>query len=123
MDVRTQRSVERAAQTIHEHLGPEYVVVTGGHADAEAAADCWFDGNEVRWLSAKRQPYAVHGAGDTFSAALTVGLAHGCSVERALRQAKAFATEAIRHAPNRGHGHRPLAHGVGADVLSSPSDT
>jgi hydroxymethylpyrimidine/phosphomethylpyrimidine kinase len=122
VDVRTRRDVERAARAIRERLGPAHVVVTGGHADDDAAADCWFDGTEARWLNAERQPYAVHGAGDTFSAALAVGLANGHSVGRALERAKAVVTEAIRHAPDRGCGHRPLAHQDGADALSSPSD-
>lgn len=119
MEVGPRRDVEATAQAIHERLGPEHVVVTGGHADGDVAADCWFDGMEVRWLEAERRPYAVHGAGDSFSAALTVGLARGRSVERALRRAKAVVTEAIRQAPDRGHGHRPPAHGAGAEVPSS----
>jgi hydroxymethylpyrimidine/phosphomethylpyrimidine kinase len=115
--VRTRSDVERAARAIRKDLGPEHVVVTGGHADGDAAADCWFDGTEARWLNAERQPYAVHGAGDTFSAALTVGLASGHSVEPALRWAKAVVTAAIRRAPDRGQGHRPLAHGAGAEAV------
>jgi hydroxymethylpyrimidine/phosphomethylpyrimidine kinase len=120
-DVPFRSDVEQAAQAIHEDLGPAHVVVTGGHADGDAAADCWFDGTEARWLEAERQPYAVHGAGDTFSAALAVGLADGHSVEPALRRAKAVVTEAIRRPPDRGRGHRPLAHGAGADAIP-PAD-
>jgi hydroxymethylpyrimidine/phosphomethylpyrimidine kinase len=52
----------------------------------------------------------VHGAGDTFSAALTVALAEGRSVGSSIRRAKAVVSAAIRHAPDRGKGHRPLAH-------------
>lgn len=115
--VDTRSDVERAAQAIYERLGPEHVVVTGGHGDGDAAADCWFDGTEVRWLEAERQPYAVHGAGDTFSAAVTVGLAEGHSVEPALRRAKAVVTAAIRRAPDRGQGPRPLAHRAGAEAV------
>jgi hydroxymethylpyrimidine/phosphomethylpyrimidine kinase len=123
MDVRTRSDVERAAQAIHEDLGPAHVVVTGGHADGDVAADCWFDGAEVRWLEAERQPYAVYGAGDTFSAAVAVGLAAGGSVGRTLPRAKTLVTQAIRHAPDRGHGLRPLAHRAGADALSaSPNE-
>jgi hydroxymethylpyrimidine/phosphomethylpyrimidine kinase len=122
MDVRTRRDVERAARAIRKDLGPAHVVITGGHADGDAAADCWFDGAEARWLEAERQPYAVHGAGDTLSAALAVGLAEGHSVEPALRRAKAVVTEALRHAPDRGHGHRPLAHGAGVEAISPANE-
>jgi hydroxymethylpyrimidine/phosphomethylpyrimidine kinase len=120
-DVRTRSDVERAARAIHEDFGPAHVVVTGGHAASDAAADCWFDGTEARWLATERQPYAVHGAGDTLSAAVTVGLAEGHSVEPALRRAKAVVTAAIRRASDRGRGHRPLAHGTGADAVP-PAD-
>jgi len=120
MAVGTGSDVERAAQAIHADLAPEHVVVTGGHAGGESAADCWFNGTETRWLKADRQPYAVHGAGDSFSAALTVGLAAGRAVEDSIRGAKAFVTEAIRHAPDRGRGNRPPAHENGRNACSYP---
>jgi hydroxymethylpyrimidine/phosphomethylpyrimidine kinase len=116
MNVHTRSDAERAARAIHEDLGPTHVVVTGGHAGGDVAADCWFDGSEITWLEAERQPYAVHGAGDTFSAALTVGVARGLDVEPALQHARRFVTEAIRHAPERGHGHRPLSHEAGGEA-------
>ena len=121
MDVCNRGDAERAARTIHEDLGPTHVVVTGGHAGGDVAADCWFDGSEITWMEAERQPYAVHGAGDTFSAALTVGVARGLDVEPALQHTKRFVTEAIRHAPERGHGHRPLAHTCATDSPSLSS--
>ena len=121
MDVHTRGDAERAARAIHEDLGPTHVVVTGGHAGGDVAADCWFDGSEITWLEAERQPYAVHGAGDTFSAALTVGVARGLDVEPALQHAKRFVTEAIRHSPERGRGHRPLAHTCATDSPSLSS--
>ena len=121
MDVCNRGDAEQAARAIHEDLGPTHVVVTGGHAGGDVAADCWFDGSEITWLEAERQPYAVHGAGDTFSAALTVGVARGLDVEPALQHAKRFVTEAIRHAPERGRGHRPLAHTCATDSPSLSS--
>ena len=121
IDIHARSDVERAARRIHKHLGLAHVVVTGGHDDGEMASDCWFDGSTTTWLEAERQPYAVHGAGDTFSAALTVGLAHGHAIEPALQRAKRFVTEAIRHAPARGHGHRPLAHAWATDAFSLSS--
>jgi hydroxymethylpyrimidine/phosphomethylpyrimidine kinase len=120
VDVRSRGDVERAARSIHEQLGPDHVVVTGGHGDGETAADLWLDGEGMRWLEAERQPYAVHGAGDTFSAALTAGLADGRAVAHALRGAKSFVTEAIRHAPDRGRGNRPLAHEKGRKECQPP---
>jgi len=121
MSVDTRREAERAARAIHERLGPAHVVITGGHTDGDTAADCWYDGHDVHWLEAERQPYAVHGAGDAFSAAITVGVASGLAVEPAIQHAKTFVTEAIRRAPDRGRGHRPLSHGAGASAQSAPA--
>jgi len=113
VSIHSRSDMKRVASLLRERLGPEHVVITGGHGDDDVAADLWFNGTEARWLGASRQPYAVHGAGDTFSAALAAGLADGRCVEQSLQRAKAFVTDAIRHAPDRGHGHRPLAHRAG----------
>lgn len=123
MDLQSRRDVERAARMIHARLGPQHVVVTGGHGQRGTAADLWFDGDTATWLERTRQPYAVHGAGDTFSAAVAVGLASDWDVERSVRKAKNFATEAIRSAPNRGRGHRPLAHAEATKSFLAPDQT
>lgn len=104
----SRRDVEQAAEAIHA-LGPRAVVITGGHTDEPTAADLFFDGEQMRWLAAERVPHAMHGAGDTLSAAITVGLARGHDLETAIREAKSFVTGAVRHAPSRGRGNRPLA--------------
>jgi hydroxymethylpyrimidine/phosphomethylpyrimidine kinase len=119
--VASREDAVHAARRIHERLGPTHVVVTGGHAKGDTSADAWFDGETVTWLEAERQPYAMHGAGDALSAALTVGLADGRTVDAALRRAKAYVDAAIRHAPPRGHGHRPLAHDAGRRALADTS--
>ncbi len=101
-----------AAKQIHRELGARHVVITDGHGTTDTAADCWFDGEAIRWLEADRLPFAVHGAGDAFSAAATAHLGMGYDVERALDGAKAFVTEAIRNATPRGQGNRPLAYSL-----------
>jgi hydroxymethylpyrimidine/phosphomethylpyrimidine kinase len=121
-DVDVRPDVEQVARTLHERLGGPHVVITGGHDEGAEAADLWFDGTETQWLTAERQPYPVHGAGDTFSAALTVGLAEGRPVGSSIRRAKAVVTAAIQRAPDRGTGHRPLAHeALEEDTLPSLS--
>ena len=52
---------------------------------------------------------------------IVLGVACGLDVEPALQHAKRFVTEAIRHAPERGHGHRPLAHTCATDSPSLSS--
>jgi hydroxymethylpyrimidine/phosphomethylpyrimidine kinase len=120
MPVTSRDDVERAARHIRSHLGVAHVVVTGGHGSGPSAADCWFDGETVTWLEADRLPYPVHGAGDAYSAAITAGLALGLDVDDAVRRGKAFVTAAIRQAPSRGLGHRPLALEAATSDVATP---
>jgi hydroxymethylpyrimidine/phosphomethylpyrimidine kinase len=101
--------MRQAAREIHA-LGPRAVVVKGGHRAAEPV-DVFFDGERFVELRAERidTPH-THGTGCTFSAAIAAYLACGRSVEDAVRGAKEYITEAIRHAPGIGHGHGPIGH-------------
>lgn len=49
-----------------------------------------------------------HGSGCTLSAAIAACLAKGLNLEDSVRAAKRFVTDAIRRAPQLGHGARPL---------------
>lgn len=101
---------ERLARAIHA-LGPEAVVVTGGHR--QQAADLFFDGSRMVAIEGDRQPEgASHGSGCTHSSALAAGLALGAGPLEAARSAKAVAAAAVRD------GLRGLGAGAGpVDVL------
>jgi len=101
--------MRRAAEAIHA-LGPRNVVLKGGHLEADPA-DLLFDGQRFIMLRGERivTPH-THGTGCTFASAIAAGLAKGRSVEGAVREAKAYITEAIRHALPLGHGHGPTNH-------------
>jgi hydroxymethylpyrimidine/phosphomethylpyrimidine kinase len=76
-------------------LGPEIVVVTGGHR--EQAVDVFFDGRDVVELPGERYPDgAAHGSGCTHSSVLAARLAWGDSPVQAARTAKQRASEAVR---------------------------
>lgn len=107
--VETRADMARAAEAIHA-LGAAAVVVTGGHLADDRAADCFFDGRDTVWLEAERVPQQMHGAGDSFSAALAAGLAQDLALPAAVRRAKAFVTGAVQHAPGLGRGNGPLGH-------------
>jgi hydroxymethylpyrimidine/phosphomethylpyrimidine kinase len=105
--IRTREERERAARDL-VGMGCRTVVVKGGHAE-EDAGDAYFDGSRLFWLPAERiETRNTHGSGCTFSAAITAGLARGLDTEAAVREAKSFITEAIRHALELGHGHGPV---------------
>ncbi|HWT23711.1 MAG TPA: bifunctional hydroxymethylpyrimidine kinase/phosphomethylpyrimidine kinase [Solirubrobacteraceae bacterium] len=98
------------AEALHR-LGPEVVVVTGGHRDE--VTDVVFDGERVHRIPGERHPDgAAHGSGCTHSSALAAHLALGHDPVSAARAAKAIAAEAVRR------GLRGLGRGAGpVDVL------
>src|SRR3954470_16554946 len=89
-----------------EALGPQAVVVTGGHRDE--VVDVFFDGETVEALSGPRHPDgAAHGSGCTHSSALAAHLALGHTPLEAARAARVIASEAVRD------GLRELGAGAG----------
>jgi hydroxymethylpyrimidine/phosphomethylpyrimidine kinase len=76
-------------------LGPDVVVVTGGHR--EHATDLFFDGAQLVELPGERYPdRAAHGSGCTHSATLAARLAWGEDPLDAARAAKLVAARAVR---------------------------
>ncbi|WP_211171233.1 pyridoxine/pyridoxal/pyridoxamine kinase [Bacillus sp. DNRA2] len=96
--IRSIEAMKEAAAKIHE-LGAKYVLIKGGSKLAhENAVDLLFDGVNYQLLESDRiNTTYIHGAGCTYSAAITAELAKGKSVEEAVKIAKDFITEAIRH--------------------------
>jgi hydroxymethylpyrimidine/phosphomethylpyrimidine kinase len=76
-------------------LGPDVVVITGGHR--EEATDVLFDGDGIHLIGGARHPDgAAHGSGCTHSSAMAAHLALGHSPLEAARAARAIAAEAVR---------------------------
>ena len=87
-------------------LGPQAVVVTGGHRDE--AVDVLFDGRRTYEIPGERYPDgAAHGSGCTHSATLAARLALGDDLLSAATEAKRAASEAVRD------GLRDIGHGAG----------
>jgi len=99
----------RAAAEI-KAMGPQWVVVKGGHLaeEGDEAVDILYDGRQWQELRAERiRTTSTHGTGCTFSAAIAAYLARGEDVPGAVALAKRYITGAIRHAFPLGHGHGP----------------
>jgi hydroxymethylpyrimidine/phosphomethylpyrimidine kinase len=92
-------------------LGPEAVVVTGGHS--EELADYFYDGSSAETIPGERHADgASHGSGCTHSSAMAAFLARGFTPLEAAREARGVATQAV------GGGLRGLGAGPGpVDVL------
>lgn len=96
--IRSLEEMKEAAVKIHA-LGAKYVLVKGGKnlQHEEQAIDVLYDGESFELYTAEKIiTNNTHGAGCTYSSAITAELAKGHSVKDAVRTAKAFITEAIR---------------------------
>ncbi|MBI5143074.1 MAG: bifunctional hydroxymethylpyrimidine kinase/phosphomethylpyrimidine kinase [Nitrospirae bacterium] len=84
-------------------MGPEAVVITGGHWDEEAA-DYYMDSNGPLIFKASKIPGEFHGTGCVFSAALAAGLALGEEPVDAVNLAHCYVMDAIARAARPGAG-------------------
>ncbi len=94
-------------------LGPQSVLLKGGHLDQAQSIDVFDDGGEPMTLAAPRiDSTNTHGTGCTLSAALAALLGRGMAPREAVWAAKDYITEAIRAADRLrvGHGHGPVHH-------------
>ena len=102
-------------------LGPENVVVKGGHLE-NIAADLLYDGREFTEFRAERiDTRNTHGTGCIFASAIAANLAHKKTVLESVTAAKDFITAAIRAGLAIGKGYGPadpmamLYHRAGLD--------
>ncbi len=126
INIMDEKDMERAAVELKK-LGPETVIITGGHfeevrsqkpalnkvegsevrSDGETL-DLIYDREKFHHLRGKKVKGEYHGTGCAFSAAITACLAKGISVLEATRKAKEFVDIAIKNAYSFGKGMRLL---------------
>lgn len=98
--------MKEAARAIRD-LGPENVVIKGGHL-AGVAADLLYDGREFTEFRADRfHSRNTHGTGCIFASAIAANLAHGRGAKDSVAAAKEFVTTAIRNGLAIGKGCGP----------------
>jgi hydroxymethylpyrimidine/phosphomethylpyrimidine kinase len=95
-------------------LGPRAVLVKGGHLQGSESIDVLDDGGgEAQVLVGPRIATShTHGTGCTLSSAIAALLGRGQDLRQAVREAKAYLTNALRAADQLrvGHGHGPVHH-------------
>jgi hydroxymethylpyrimidine/phosphomethylpyrimidine kinase len=109
------KEMARAAERLHGLMGSgeRWVWLKGGHLPSGDATDLLFNGDRMIELSGPRVATKnTHGTGCTLSAALAALLPQRADVPSAARDAKAYLTEALRHADalQVGQGHGPVHH-------------
>lgn len=102
------RNAKTAAKEISE-MGPEAVVIKGGHLNLQYATDVLYHKGKYEilktpWLDMK----TTHGTGCSFSAAIAAELARGKDVLLSVRKAKKFTALAIKFGLTLGKGTGPV---------------
>ncbi len=118
--IENEDDIEKAAR-IMQSYGAKTVLIKGGHffegerrkakdkSEKRLARDFLFVGKDLEIFESEYiETNATHGTGCTLAAAIAANLALGKSLIEAVETAKKFVTEAIRTAPNLGHGHSPI---------------
>ena len=94
-------------------LGPEAVLLKGGHGEGAVVRDALATADGVVVLERPRiVTRHTHGTGCTLASALAAGLAQGMALRPAVERARDYVQAAIAAAPGFGAGHGPLDHGV-----------
>ena len=105
-EIRTLEQMREAARVIRD-MGPENVVVKGGHLES-IAADVLYDGRDFTEFRAERiDTKNTHGSGCIFASAIAASLAHKKTVRESVTAAKDFITVAIGSSLAIGKGYGP----------------
>lgn len=105
-EIKSPDDMREAARAIHD-LGPENVLIKGGHLAGDAV-DVLFDGREFFEYRARRvETKNTHGTGCIFASAIAVGLAKGKAVRESVADAKEFVTQAVAAGLPLGSGQGP----------------
>jgi len=103
-------AMEDAAQALRA-LGPDAVLLKGGHAPTAVVRDVLATEDGVEVIEHERIDTAhTHGTGCTLASAIAAGVARGLPLPHAVRRAADYVHTAIARAPGYGRGHGPLDH-------------
>jgi len=84
--IQSEQDMDLAAGILLD-MGPDFVLIKGGHLEG-AAVDTLYDGKTVLSFSTNRRKGDFHGTGCVLSAAITVFISQGLTVEKAVEKAK-----------------------------------
>jgi len=107
--VKSVEEAKKAAEEIFE-LGPEAVVVKGGHIPLEGRVlDVLFYNNRFHTFEAERfDVKTTHGTGCSFSSAIAAELAKGRNIVEAVGKAQDFVVRGVKFGLAIGRGHGPV---------------
>jgi len=102
-------------------MGAKAVLLKGGHVEGNEVVDVLTETGHAPQLfnSARIHSHNVHGTGCSLSSAIAAYLAQGLALGSAVAHARQFILQAIASGAQvrTGHGHGPLNHGFGPQVM------
>ncbi len=108
--VETLEQMKFSGEAIHQ-MGPQYVLMKGGHLKGKCSTDLLYDGESWHEYSYHRiGTRNTHGTGCTLSASLAANLGKGVSMFEAVRMSKAYISKAIEESFSIGNGPGPVHH-------------
>ncbi len=117
-EITTLADMKLAGETLRA-LGPQAVLVKGGHLSGEVVTDVLVTGQGIYEFSSPRiSSKNTHGTGCTLASAIATGIGQGLKLRDAVTRAHNYVHQAILEAPGYGHGKGPLNH----LVTSKPFD-
>jgi len=114
MIITSPEDAEQAAHAL-SNLGPEAILIKGGHSSEEVSRDVLLLKNPpqmIQLMDKRIITNNTHGTGCTLSSAIAANLAKGLEVLAAVQAAKAYISKAIAAgaAYEIGSGHGPVLH-------------
>ncbi|MEM2675957.1 MAG: bifunctional hydroxymethylpyrimidine kinase/phosphomethylpyrimidine kinase [Candidatus Bathyarchaeia archaeon] len=106
--IKSLKEAEIAAEEISK-MGPEAVVVKGGHIEGVEVTDIlYYKGRFWRFTTPRLDTKTTHGTGCSFSAAIAAGLAKKLDIPEAVENAKNFLALSIKFGLKIGKGYGPV---------------
>jgi hydroxymethylpyrimidine kinase/phosphomethylpyrimidine kinase len=102
LSIKNEADMDFAAGKILD-MGPSFVLIKGGHKNGPAT-DTLYGGKTVLSFSTERRKGEFHGTGCVLSSAITVFIAQGLPVEKAVEKAKLFVDRMLKAARPVGKG-------------------
>lgn len=102
VNIENETDMQEAAKRLKD-MGPQVVVITGGHLE-RITMDLYYDGYDFQRIESYKIKGEYHGTGCVFSSAIAAALATGYSPLESVRRAKGFVTDAISKAYHIGRG-------------------
>ena len=108
-------NIKKSAKKI-QTMGAKCVIITGATSSNGQISDFILEENKEYVISGKKIPIRNHGSGCNYSASIAVSLVKGNTIHDAVKTAKDYVYQSIKHSKNIGKGvnitHKNISNGM-----------